>query len=295
MKTLLTLIFCLITTAAFNQTPEADQYLRNNEFEKAEKLYLSYLENHPGDSMAMFRLGRAYSGLQQWSNAEMYYKKAAAHNFPVSATAFQIAQNYLHQQNNREAMKALNEGAAAGMRNYIRLTQDPLFTTLHSHPDWQQLLEKVELNTYPCLSQPEARQFDFWIGSWDVHLNGAKVGENQITRANGGCAIHENYTTFPRDYTGQSINFYDPLEKRWHQHWVGSGGDITNYYETGKSEGVLEFTGQMINASGVEITNRMTFTLLENGNVRQLIETSLDKGKSWSSSFDGLYIPQKND
>ncbi len=293
MKAFKTLIICLITTTAIAQTPEADQLLQENQYQEAEDLYSSYLKTYPEDSLVMYKLGMVHTGLKQWDQADQFFQLAVRNNFPLPIVAFQRAQNQLEQDNIKMAMKELTDGSVAGMRNYIRLTQDPVFEPLHSMPEWKSMIEKVELNTYPCLSQQESRHFDFWIGSWDVYVNGRKVGENMITRANGGCAIHESYTTYPRDYTGQSINYYDPLEKRWHQHWVGSAGDITNYFETGKSEGMLEFTGNMIGANGNEITNRMTFTLLENGNVRQLIETSRDNGTTWSSSFDGLYIRQE--
>ena len=120
-----------------------------------------------------------------------------------------------------------------------------------------------------------------------------KVGDNSITMAVGGCAIHENYTT-QGNYAGQSINFYDPIDKKWHQHWVGSGGDVYNYLETKREEGLLQFESKFMGSQGAISFSRLTFTLNEDGSVRQLFESSTDEGKTWNSAFDGLYKKKGN-
>ncbi|MBV6646913.1 MAG: hypothetical protein KI790_15760, partial [Cyclobacteriaceae bacterium] len=121
-----------------------------------------------------------------------------------------------------------------------------------------------------------------------------KIGENSITMANGGCAIHESYTT-PRGYTGQSINYYDIIDKKWHQHWVGSSGDMTNYLESDREDKMLQFVGKIMLANGNIILNRMTFTYSpDEMTVRQLIESSRDDGETWFPSFDGLYKKKVN-
>ena len=148
-------------------------------------------------------------------------------------------------------------------------------------------------NPYPCEDDTKYRHFDFWIGEWDVFVNDAKVGENSITKAVGGCAIHESYTT-QGGYAGQSINFYDPIDKKWHQHWVGSGQDVYNYLEVDKKEGMLQFESPFWNPQNEQITiSRLTFTLNKDGSVRQLFETSTDDGKTWAAGFDGLYKRKK--
>ena len=36
---------------------------------------------------------------------------------------------------------------------------------------------------YPCMENPKARVFDFWLGTWEVFVKDQKVGENVITMA----------------------------------------------------------------------------------------------------------------
>ena len=44
----------------------------------------------------------------------------------------------------------------------------------------------------PC-SSPEYRQFDFWLGDWDVTEAGKPAGTNRITAILGGCAVREEW------------------------------------------------------------------------------------------------------
>ena len=77
----------------------------------------------------------------------------------------------------------------------------------------------------PCQSS-EHRQFDFWVGQWDVFAtSGKKVGENRIELIADGCALLEQWTG-NGGVTGKSLNIYDTIDRRWHQTWVDNGGTL---------------------------------------------------------------------
>jgi hypothetical protein len=143
----------------------------------------------------------------------------------------------------------------------------------------------------PC-SAPEYRQFDFWVGNWDVFSpDGKLAGHNRIERIEGGCGLQENWTGAGGG-TGRSINTYLPADKRWHQFWLGSGGGVLNL--AGAFDGQsLTLRGTNTSAAGVVIQNRISFTPNPDGSVRQLWEISRDEGKTWSVSFDGKYVRAK--
>lgn len=147
---------------------------------------------------------------------------------------------------------------------------------------------------YPCLDSEVRRHFDFWLGEWEVFAGDQKAGESSITLAEGGCAIHESYTT-AKGYSGQSINYYDPIAKKWRQNWVGSSGDVGIYEETdSRTKGSMQFIARQMDARGAIQLNRMTFTYDPNADtVRQFIEGSSDEGQTWTHSFDGLYKRKK--
>lgn len=142
----------------------------------------------------------------------------------------------------------------------------------------------------PC-SEPEYRQFDFWIGEWEVfNPAGEKVGENRIERVLNGCALHENWRSAKSAFTGNSYNTYDESRKLWHQTWVDNSGQLLLL------QGGLDKAGRMVlqgerAARGGEgkVMDRITWTPNADGSVRQFWEASKDGGRSWDVVFDGLY------
>jgi hypothetical protein len=138
----------------------------------------------------------------------------------------------------------------------------------------------------PC-SNPEYRQFDFWIGEWRVQTPDGKIaGINRIASEYGGCVIHERYAT-GRGYSGESLNTYDAIRKVWHQTWVDDSGLllILEGRWDGKSM-ILE--GSAPDANGVLTKQRVTWTPDKDGSVRQLWESRDEKG-AWAVVFDGRY------
>lgn len=134
----------------------------------------------------------------------------------------------------------------------------------------------------PCASL-EYRQFDFWIGEWEVtRPDGKLAGRNRISPILGGCALKEEWTGAGGNQ-GTSLNAYDTAARRWRQTWVDDGGAVLLL--SGGVEG-----GRMILRAGDGASRqRITWTPLPDGRVRQLWESSADGGKTWNVQFDGMY------
>jgi hypothetical protein len=146
----------------------------------------------------------------------------------------------------------------------------------------------------PCIAS-EHRQFDFWLGDWDVTTpDGKPSGTNSIKPILGGCVLHENWHG-SGGFTGQSFNAYDVKRKVWHQTWVdGTGGLLLleGRYENGAM--TLSDKG-MPGKPDANAINEIAWTVLADGAVRQLWRTSSDGGKSWATSFDGKYVRAQRD
>lgn len=138
----------------------------------------------------------------------------------------------------------------------------------------------------PC-SMPEHRQFDFWVGDWDVQAGGQQAGTNTIQLILGDCVLMENWTG-SKGGTGKSFNLYDSAKGKWQQTWVDNGGNVLELYGEFK-DGVMRLTGENIR-NGKKTLQRISFFPLEKDRVRQLWEQSQDDGKTWTAAFDGLYI-----
>ena len=143
----------------------------------------------------------------------------------------------------------------------------------------------------PC-SAEENRQFDFWIGSWNVENPKAEyVGTNEITAILSGCALEENWKG-AKGLVGTSYNVYDPLAKKWHQTWIDSSGSLL-LLDGGLVDGKMVLSGAQPDGSGGTVQHRITWTPLDPDQVRQFWESSTDGGKTWTVAFDGLYKRKK--
>ena len=142
----------------------------------------------------------------------------------------------------------------------------------------------------PC-SAAEHRQFDFWMGDWEVTTpDGKPAGRNRIEPILGGCVLQERWTGAAGS-TGNSFNLYNRASGQWEQFWVdGSGGRL--HLRGGLQEGAMVMQGERERPdpdTGVVQRERITWTPNEDGSVRQLWESSKDEGKTWNVVFDGRY------
>jgi hypothetical protein len=140
----------------------------------------------------------------------------------------------------------------------------------------------------PTCDAPEYGQFRFWVGDWNVTgLKGEQLGTNRVTLEENGCLIHEHWVGTGGS-TGQSFNFYDRSDGKWHQIWVSNDGETL--LMIGKLSGnELMYTMERITGKGVMVNHRLSFTRNADGSVHQFWQISTDHGKTWRVAFDGLY------
>ena len=144
--------------------------------------------------------------------------------------------------------------------------------------------------TPPCMSEHH-RQFDFWVGAWDVTApDGKAAGRSRIESKLDQCVVHEHWFGTGGSI-GESFNLYNAAAGQWEQYWVDNGGN--RLHLKGGLVGqamVLEGVQDKPNAqTGLSQHERISWTPNADGSVRQLWETSTDGGKTWAVSFDGLY------
>lgn len=141
----------------------------------------------------------------------------------------------------------------------------------------------------PC-SMPEHRQFDFWIGEWDVTMGGQTAGTNSIQLILGDCVLLENWAG-SKGGNGKSFNLFNAAKGKWQQTWVDSSGNMLELYGEFK-DGVMQLVGENAR-NGKKTLQRITWKVLDKDRVRQHWEQSQDEGKTWTTAFDGLYTRKK--
>jgi hypothetical protein len=120
----------------------------------------------------------------------------------------------------------------------------------------------------PCAT-PQHRQFDFWLGDWDVTKpDGKAAGHNRVSVILGGCALREEWTGASGTH-GTSLNMFDAGAHKWRQTWVDDGGTVlllTGEFKGGKM--VLE--GDSAASGGATVRQRITWTPQPGGSASAL-------------------------
>ena len=149
----------------------------------------------------------------------------------------------------------------------------------------------AETPSDPACTAPEHRQFDFWVGYWDVYPTGKGklVAHSLIEKLYAGCTIRENWLPFTGD-NGGSLNMYDPADKRWHQTWHDSQNSRVEF-DGGLVDKRMVLMGFWagVNGPGADGVLRMTYTPNPDGSVRHFGELSTDHGLTWAPNFDFTY------
>ncbi len=141
----------------------------------------------------------------------------------------------------------------------------------------------------PTCDAAEHRQFDFWIGDWDVFgPKGNRAGSNLIRPILAGCVLEENWAG-AGGMNGKSYNTWSREARRWHQTWVDGQGNLL-LLDGGLVDGRMVLEGKGLTPDGKPLRQRITWSKLDGGRVRQLWESSADDGKTWSVAFDGTYV-----
>ncbi len=144
----------------------------------------------------------------------------------------------------------------------------------------------------PCASE-EHRQFDFWLGEWEVRTeDGQFAGTNTITQIHGGCALREQWVSAGGG-SGESFNIYDAARNTWHQTWVDAQGTLLLLDGGLDASGRMVLRGERPGPDDVVVLNEITWTPGEDGTVLQVWSASTDAGATWRELFRGTYFPKE--
>jgi len=275
-------------SSAFAATQEeADAKFAEGDWNGAASDYRALLADDKENAQNWYNLGAALFALEDYAGAKKAFQAAIDAGYARTPRArVQLARIAMAQGKKSDAIKELEKVAASG---------GPSGRYLRELPDFAPLLEndrfkKVVAALTPCASGHH-RDFDFWIGEWDVYGNGSQTptASSRISIREEGCAILEEYS-IGSAFTGVSINFYDPAKEKWHQTWMSSSAGSV-YIEGGLNlDGAMVLTDDGLDISKITgVLNRVTWTPNKDGSVRQYWEASSDGGATWSVSFDGLY------
>jgi tetratricopeptide (TPR) repeat protein len=284
-------LFLIAQSLQPKSVAKADSLLKAHQWNEAAQAYEKLLTDQPNNSRALNGLGMSRYSLKEYDLAiEAFEKENALHANPV--TMYNIACSYALQSQKEKAFEWLGKAVDAGLPIYSDPAHDTDLSSLADDPRFETLLIKIDMQRNPCMYSKEARQFDFWVGHWDVYnLGSRKVGTSVIEKSAVGCAIMENWTDFYGG-NGRSLNFYDSGTKKWYQYWIGRNGVPTRYSGT-FSDGAMRYETEPVQSGNETQIQRLTFFDIDPDTVRQFAQRSLDGGKTWSVVYDFKYVRRK--
>lgn len=269
---------------------EANRLYQASDWEKAASAYEKIVALEPANPNANYRLGMSLLNLNRNVEAQKHFDKAfTASPNPIFALA--LARSYTRNGDKPKAFETLTKSTTMGGIAPETLMSEKDFAAWKDDAGFKDIVRKNDLAVNPCKASPEFRQFDFWIGDWDVkNQQGVPSGSSSVQLILGQCIIFENWTSGSGS-SGKSFNIYDTNDKKWHQTWVDDKGTFTHYIG-GLVDGNMVIVADTA-AGGKKTLARMTFSKLPNGDVRQFGESSADDGKTWTTSFDLTYSRKK--
>ncbi len=132
------------------------------------------------------------------------------------------------------------------------------------------------------------KAFDFWIGEWEVtNPEGTLVGTNSIDKIQDACILRENWKGTSGS-TGTSLNFFNLKTRQWEQLWVDNSGTHLKLKGNRMDNQMILSSDGFTHTDGKKYKNRITWTVNDDGTVRQLWEI-LEKDKVVRVAFNGLY------
>lgn len=287
---ILSLLMSGVEHACSQEPPQADVLEKKandlfvaKKWNEAAKAYAQLSKVTPDNSLVWFRLGYALHAAKKYSEAIKAHQKAAVYPKYRASSYYNLACAFALTGKKDEAFAALQKAVDAGFVNKAVMKTDPDLQSLRTDTRFGKIIASVD-KSYQLY-----RQLDFWVGDWVVvNRDGKKVGKNKIQKLEKGHLLLEHWDNL-KGGSGKSINFVDPMDKKWKQIWVDPTGNVVRYSGEFK-DGMMVLRGASVKKDGSTELSQMTLKPLADGRVRQFIQHSKDNGKTWYVYFEGYYV-----
>ena len=271
----------------------ADSLFMDKNYRAAETIYKRLLPDSSRDAFHLNRLGYTELLAGRLKESRIYFSRALASDPapPVKASILsRLAMVEAMENHADRALVFLDSAIHSGYISIPEMDSSASFASLRKSAGFKALRENLFNSIYPCFNNRRAREFDFWLGEWNVFVTGTDVyaGHSLIQKISGGCAILENWNSAISE--GKSLNFIDDSSSKWKQVWIGSYPNGKQDFVNGEyTDSAMRFSFTTRDAQGNTVQGRFIFFNEGPAQVRQLNETSADGGKTWTTNYDFTY------
>jgi Protein of unknown function (DUF1579) len=126
---------------------------------------------------------------------------------------------------------------------------------------------------------PEARQFDFWIGEWDLTWEGGGTGTDVVRATLDDFVIVQEFDGSNPSLRGMSVSAYDARRGKWQQTWVDNQGSYLTLFG-GMQDGKMVLAMER-ELDGKQLIYRMVYYNIAGDHFDWDWERSEDAGHAW--------------
>lgn len=278
------------------EAAKADETYQAKNWLEAARRYGAIAAAQPKNLRAWYRLGASLHGLGRQDEAIAAYQKCLQAGGPTGAVEYEIGLAFASKRDTENAFKYLQKSTEDGFNDAGRLNGDEELSALRSDARFAKVLEQANHNLKPCTYNPVNRQFDFWVGEWQVVTadQASPAGDSKIELILGDCVLQENWISAGNiGYQGKSYNIYNPDLHRWEQFWNDNAGGMIHFYGNLK-DGVMDYyTDEVPQKDGTKLKRHLQFIPMAPDKVRQFSQGSTDNGKTWNVEYDFIYNRKK--
>ncbi|MEP6464844.1 MAG: hypothetical protein ABJB05_01000 [Parafilimonas sp.] len=148
----------------------------------------------------------------------------------------------------------------------------------------------------PC-SAPEASQFNFWIGDWNLTYNDTLHATNHVEKIMGSCTVQENFHDPNTNYNGKSWSVYNKNYNMWQQTWVDDQGGYIALTGEMHGDSMVLATAEKTVPANISATGKMTNRMVYHNITKDAFdwdwESSTDGGTTWKNNWH-IHYTRKN-
>lgn len=148
----------------------------------------------------------------------------------------------------------------------------------------------------PC-GEGQRRQFDFWLGSWEVSWpasphGAAGFGRENVQRILNNCVVQENFTEETASPArAMSVSAYIPERGQWRQTRMDNQGHYAEFSGESKNDEVV--LSRDAEVDGKKVVQRVVWRNIKPMEFDWSWEQSEDGGKTWQVLWPMHFVRHK--
>ena len=287
------LVFALCIIDVQSQQQElqrANELYRTKNWPEAAKAFDAITRDYPGNWQAWFFMAMSLHESGDYAKAARSFEQAIKIRQQPRAM-FMIARSYAKLGKSDAALDWLTRAVDAGFADLPLFDRDADIESLRGDVRFKEIANKLTSRVRPCTVQPEFRHLDFFVGEWDLQIQGQSVQSTNVRLELADCIVHQD-DTVQNGYQAKATHFYNAELGKWQQAYIDTRGAFALW--TGEfKDGVLTYSREAVATNGAKTSHRSTFTKIDADRIHQVYEHSTDGGKTWTTTFDAFYVRRK--